>query len=337
MTPEMQEPWEKKRREEKEHWAKVIAYVLMQHYASEKARIEREYPVLPLDVLDRLLRERELSAKKLLEKRDGGPSCFELLERLEKLGIGGPFDGLLTALRQNPPEDAAVTRAVSKMVEEVPPLVVANEGREMERRRERKIEQDRLDDEGKSYEERFLLEMTVLRDVMPPNLYQELCATLQKQGRSIDLERKPAVPERSHDLRAVVLSNVCEALSGAASGRTPTFHKAYRLLSRCVKLGREASPQEKSELTTALSEFVQTDCVPGNPERNQLCFEQSMRAIRALNTEEDFAKYVGKLNEAGFGGIKPEMFRLKVEPKRELSPRSPVLEWTLKPENETHH
>ena len=31
-----------------------------------------------------------------------------------------------------------------------------------------------------------------------------------------------------------------------------------------------------------------------------------MRAIRALNTEEDFAKYVGKLNAVGFGDIQPE-------------------------------
>lgn len=58
-----------------------------------------------------------------------------------------------------------------------------------------------------------------------------------------------------------------------------------------------------------------------------------MRAIRALNTEEDFAKYVGKLNAAGFGDIQPEMFRLEAEPKRELSPRSPALERTLQPEN----
>ena len=337
MTPEMENPWEKKRREEKERWAKFIAYVLTRRYAEEKERIEREYPVLPLDVLDRLLREREISARKLLEKKDGGPSCFELLERLEKLGIGGPFDGLLAALRQNPPEDAAVTRAVSRVVEEAPPIVVAKDGREMERRRERKVEPDKLDDEGVSYEERFRLEMTILREVMPPALYKELCTTLQKQGRSIDLEKKPHAPERAHGLRAVALSNACEAMGEASSGRTPAFHKAYRLLNRCVKLEREASPQEKSELTTALSEFVQTDCVPGNPERNQLCFEQSMRAIRALNTEEDFAKYVGKLNEAGFGGIEPEMFRLDVEPKRELSPRSPELERALNPENENHH
>ncbi|MBR0312132.1 MAG: hypothetical protein IJQ98_07060 [Oscillospiraceae bacterium] len=74
-------------------------------------------------------------------------------------------------------------------------------------------------------------------------------------------------------------------------------------------------------------------CASGSPERNRICFEQSMRAIRSLNTEEDFAKYVGKLNAAGFGDIQPEMFRLEAEPKRELSPRSPALERTLQPEN----
>ena len=63
MTPEMQDPWERRRREEKERWAKLIAYVLTRRYAEEKARIEREYPMLPLDVLDRLLRERKPGTK----------------------------------------------------------------------------------------------------------------------------------------------------------------------------------------------------------------------------------------------------------------------------------
>ncbi len=338
MAPELRQenPWERKHREEKERWAKFIAYVLMQRYAEEKARIEREYPVLPLDVLDRFLREQEISAKKLLEKQDGGASCFELLEKLEKLGLDAPFTGLLNALRQHPPEDAAVTHAVSKMVEEAPPMVVANEGREQERRRERKIKPNKLDDTGKSYEERFQIEMTILRKLMRPELYKELCATLQKQGRIIDLEREPHAPEPAYDRRAAALSDACEALGGATSGRTPTFHKMYRLFSRCVKAGRELSAQEKSELTTALSEFVQTDCVPGSPERNQLCFEQSMRALRALNTEEDFAKYVDRLNAAGFDGLKAEMFKLEAEPKRELSPRAPVLERALKPKSGDH-
>lgn len=331
-----EDPWEKRRREERERWTKMIAYVLTQRYAEEKARIEREYPILPLDVLDRLLREREINAKKLLEGQNGEPSCFELLERLEELGASLPLDGLLAALRQNPPEDAAVTRAVSKVVEEVPPRVVEDEHREMTRRREQKVASDRLDDTGKSYEERFRLEMSLLRTLMPPELYKELCATLQKQGRSMGLEPKAKEPERAQTTRAAVLADARDALMGVSSGRTPTFHKMFKLLNRYTKADREPTAAEKSELTTALSEFVQTDCAPDSPERDQVCFMQSMRAIRALSSEEDFAKYVSRLNKAGFGDIQPEMFRLEAEPKRELLPRSPALERTLQPENGNH-
>ena len=52
------------------------------------------------------------------------------------------------------------------------------------------------------------MEMTLLRELMPPELYKELCVTLQKQGRNIELERETHVPEPTYDRRAAALTGI---------------------------------------------------------------------------------------------------------------------------------
>ena len=437
MAQEIQQEnyWERKKRREKERWAKVILYYLWQKYAEEKVKVEEQYSANIRVLLGRDLRERKLSAKQLMEKKPGELSCYEILEHLEKLGMkkDSPLMGLLGALRKSPPEDAEVTQAAAECVGKMPAQIIAEDGAELERRRKLHMEPDKLDEKAMTYEEKLTFEMTAMRVLMPPELFRELCRAMKEQGRNLDpnkdylriaepaqeqkktrseyLREKTYHPdedyvrayttedmirsaaaalaayeqkdEREFDAnranararemsgsrafrqymmghakmliataqnegveythhaiealeldmkrRDAVLRDACGQLKSMASGKTPQFHKMVNMLGRYMEPGREQNKQERQELTMALVEFVQKDCVPGKPEYNKTCFTQSMCALRALSNEDDFARFVGSLKETGYGDLKTEMFPLDAAPKRSPAPQPQQTELTRNP------
>lgn len=437
MAQEIQQEnyWERKKRREKERWAKVILYYLWQKYAEEKVKVEEQYSANIRALLGRDLQERKLSAKQLMEKKPGELSCYEILEHLEKLSMDkdNPLMGLLGALRKSPPEDAEVTRAAAECVEKMPAQIIAEDGAELERRRKLHMEPDKLDEKAMTHEEKLTFEMTAMRALMPPELFRELCKVMMEQGRKLDpnkdymrinepmQEQKKTRSEylrdktyhpnedyvrayttedmirsaaaalaayeqkdeqefdanranararemagsrafrqymKSHskmliataqnegveythhaiealelDLkrRDAVLRDACGQLKSMASGKSSQFHKMVNMLSRYMEPGQERNKQERQELTMALVEFVQKDCVPGKPEYNKTCFTQSMCALRALSNEDDFARFVGNLKETGYGDLKTEMFPLDVAPKKTLDSQPPQPDLTRKP------
>ena len=194
LTPAEQEK-ERKRRDAA-WWKKVITYYLNQMYHEELDPAERQYRTEPLIVyMAGYIREQRL-LDKLREKKPGQLSAIELLEKMEKYQEeDSPFRTLLHDLKESPEDEKKIAESVTRCVEEAPQRIL-NRGRrnavhiKMPAKKEtgepeKPEQQPEIDPEEA---ERTRYEMTLLRGLMPQQLYLKLCEGLIEQGRMKDPE-----------------------------------------------------------------------------------------------------------------------------------------------------
>ncbi|MBQ9460108.1 MAG: hypothetical protein IJU66_09285 [Oscillospiraceae bacterium] len=178
MSREEQEQRRRMRREEEERWKKLVTYYLFQKYAKEKAEAEEKYGSNPMPVLMTVLSARGIAAR-LFEKRPGAMGALDLLAALERFEEPeSPMMELLRAMREGPGNEKELNRCVARCITEEPLRL----SRRVEL--EQKSEAAGLagPEELAERTERLRYELALLRIVMPPELFRELCGVLRERG-----------------------------------------------------------------------------------------------------------------------------------------------------------
>lgn len=184
----------KKKLREQQWWKTVLAYYMMEGYRKE---LEQAYaqmsPLAAFESMSQMMLKNG-AVDKLFEKKEGMLSPLEMLERMNP-EEGSAFHELLTEMKRKPPLRRNLARATARVVVEEPPRVLERAAKERERTEEwkrahpQKEYDPKLDEKHQQYEDRLQCEMSLLRMVMPPKLFKDLCSELERQGRKVDLER----------------------------------------------------------------------------------------------------------------------------------------------------
>ena len=207
----------KKKREAELMWKKILAYYMMETYVTKaQARAEAELRNAYL-ATSRYVKEHGL-VNRIFEKRGNEPSPAELLMQIGKFEPpDSPLGELYAEMQKNPPSEERLNEALTRVIVEEPPRVLADAQKERERRiewkrshtkeREAAGDFELVDEEKLRYEERLGKKMAFLRAVMPPELYKELEQKLETGEYTIDpaaLDEPEKQPERKRDYKSYV-------------------------------------------------------------------------------------------------------------------------------------
>ena len=188
---------EERKRREAEWWNKVIVYYLNQMYHREMdAQMEKYRPKLLVEHVAEFIREQKL-LRRLSEKKPGEYSALELLQKMQAFQEeDSPFRDLYQGIKESPDSEEKLAGALSRVVEEAPKRILGRGRRNAvhirgDRRTVAEAPQEERPDPEKDRQEELRLryEMSFLRAVMPPILYQQLCRKLVEQGRIKDPEK----------------------------------------------------------------------------------------------------------------------------------------------------
>ena len=203
MSREEQEQRRRMRREEEERWKKLVTYYLFQKNAKEKAETEKKYEGDPMPVLMAVLSARGIAAR-LFEKRPGAMSALDILAALERFEEPeSPMMELLRVMREEPGNEKELNRCVARCITEEPLRLSRRVELEQKSEAAGLAEPEELAERA----ERLRYEMALLRIVMPPELFRELCGVLRRRGVQTDLEkdiprareREAATPEKERE------------------------------------------------------------------------------------------------------------------------------------------
>ena len=204
----------KKKREAELMWKKILAYYMMETYVTKaQAQAEAELRNAYL-ATSRYVKEHGLF-NRLLEKKGNGPSPAELLAEICKgEPLDSPLGELFSEMQKNPPSEEKLNQALTRVIEEEPPRVLADAQKEQERRTEweRSHAKDKeaagdfelVDEEHVRYEARLNKKMAFLRAVMPPELYKELEQKLETGEYTLSPQQLEEPEKRKRDYKSYV-------------------------------------------------------------------------------------------------------------------------------------
>ena len=204
----------KKKREAELQWKKILAYYMMETYVTKaQAQAEAELRNAYL-ATNRYVKEHGL-LNRLLEKKGNGPSPAELLMEIGKFEPpDSPLGELFQEMQKDPPSEEKLNQALTRVIVEEPPRVIADAQKEQERKTEweRSHAKDKeaagdfelVDEEHVRYEERLGKKMAFLRAVMPPELYKELEQTLESGEYTLSAQQLEEPEKRKHDYKTYV-------------------------------------------------------------------------------------------------------------------------------------
>ena len=207
--------WEEERKRKLAlQWKKILAYYMWREYvAKPQARADAELRN-SFRAASRYVKEHGLLTR-LLEKRGNGPSAAELLAELGKdEPPDSPIGELWAEMQKAPPSEEKLTSALTRVIAEEPPRVLADAEKERERRAgwerahakeiEKSDSAEPVDEEKARYEERLTKKMAFLRAVMPPELYKELEQKLTVGEYTINpeqLDEQEKQPQQKRDCK----------------------------------------------------------------------------------------------------------------------------------------
>ena len=317
---------ERKKREEA-RWKKILAWYMMEQMEQQKQLAEaRQDGMLPFYAFPEQTAGGTGLSGLFFQHEEGEPSLFEMLlaiDALEEPEPGeeaeekkeNPFRSVLNALREEPVEEQKLDSALNRCVEEAPQRILDRERKISLREQNRKDPPDPEHAARRRREERrFHDEMVFLRRVMPPELFRSFCAELMKQGRSNDPERdfltlsqeslkaigyggKENAPQKEKEGENSPLREVQEAMNNAPPGKTAAFHKMRGALNRYIEAG-EPGGKQKDALLKTLADYAVTEGSPRHPEYSETGFQQAVCGVKALTSEEDFAKFLTAVNRS---------------------------------------
>ena len=204
----------KKKREAELMWKKILAYYMMETYVTKaQARAEAELRNAYL-ATNRYVKEHGL-LNRLLEKKGNEPSPAELLMEIGKFEPpDSPLGELFQEMQKDPPSEEKLNQALTRVIAEEPPRVIADAQKEQERKTEweRSHAKDKeaasgfelVDEEHARYEERLGKKMAFLRAVMPPELYKELEQTLESGEYTLSAQQLEEPEKRKRDYKTYV-------------------------------------------------------------------------------------------------------------------------------------
>ena len=204
----------KKKREAELMWKKILAYYMMETYVTKaQARAEAELRNAYL-ATNRYVKEHGL-LNRLLEKKGNEPSPAELLMEIGKFEPpDSPLGELFQEMQKDPPSEEKLNQALTRVIVEEPPRVIADAQKEQERKTEweRSHAKDKeaagdfelVDEEHVRYEERLNKKMAFLRAVMPPELYKELEQKLETGEYTLSPQQLEEPEKRKRDYKSYV-------------------------------------------------------------------------------------------------------------------------------------
>ena len=204
----------KKKREAELMWKKILAYYMMETYVTKaQAWAEAELRNAYL-ATNRYVKEHGL-LNRLLEKKGNEPSPAELLMEIGKFELtDSPLGELFQEMQKDPPSEEKLNQALTRVIVEEPPRVIADAQKEQERKTEweRSHAKDKeaaggfelVDEEHVRYEERLGKKMAFLRAVMPPELYKELEQTLESGEYTLSAQQREEPEKRKRDYKTYV-------------------------------------------------------------------------------------------------------------------------------------
>ena len=205
----------KKKRDAEQIWKKILAYYMMETYVTKaQARAEAEMRAAYY-ATSRYIKEHGL-LHGLFEKNGNGPAPTELLAELVKdEPPDSPLGELWAEARRGPASEKKLASALTRVIAEEPPRVLADAEKERERRAEWEhahaqdvTESDGfelVDEERVRYETKLDKKLAFLRAVMPPELFKELEQQLTSGKYTIDAgQMEEKQPERKRDYKSYV-------------------------------------------------------------------------------------------------------------------------------------
>ena len=205
----------KKRREAELQWKKILVYYMMEAYVT-KAQAQAEAELRNAFLATSRYVEEHGLLNRLLERKGDGPSPAELLAEIGKIEPpDSPLGELWTEMQKAPPSEEKLNKALTRVIVEEPPRMMADAKKEQERRTEwershaKEIEAagdfELVDEEKLRYEERLAKKMALFQVVLPPEVYKELEQGLQSAEYTFDAARlgEPQ-PEKKRDYKSYV-------------------------------------------------------------------------------------------------------------------------------------
>lgn len=207
----------KKRREEELQWQKILAYYMMETYVT-KAGAQAEAEMMDAYRAASFFVTESGLLQSLFEKGENGVRPVDLLAELgADEAPDSPLGELWAEIRSAKRSPERVTKALTRVIVEEPPRILADAQKEKERRTEwerehtKKIEAEKgaepVDTERARYEARLEKKMAFLRTVMPPHLYKELSQKLESGEYSLDavqMDEKEKNKEGKRDYKGYV-------------------------------------------------------------------------------------------------------------------------------------
>ena len=199
---------EKRRRKERENWwKKILAYYMMQKIMDEQKRQEliRAYALHNTLIINEHIVMRQGLLALLFRKTPGTMSAFEILRKIAPMEAdNSPFKMLLGKISQEPMSEEETEKAIAEVIEKAPPMLLEDARQERERRDAWEQEQEaerqarlrqpaarpempKQDEKAIHYEEQLRLKLAFLRQLMPPELFQELCQGLAREGHEVNV------------------------------------------------------------------------------------------------------------------------------------------------------
>ncbi len=205
----------KKKRDAELMWRKILAYYMMETYVTKAEAAAEAEMRAAYYATSRYVKERGL-LQSLFEKNGSGPAPMELLAELGKdEPLDSPLGELWAEVQRKPASEKKLANALTRVIAEEPPRVLADAEKERERRAEWEHAHaqeaaasdgfELVDEEQVRYETKLNKKMAFLRTVMPPELYKELEQKLTSGEYTIDAAQlQEKQPERKHDYKSYV-------------------------------------------------------------------------------------------------------------------------------------
>ena len=212
--PTFEELERKKKREAQLQWQKILAYYMMETYVTQaEARAEAEFRNA-YQLAGRFVKSNGL-VNRLYERQGNGPSPAELIMALGKdEPSDSPLGELYTAVRQKPPSEEKLQKALARAVVEEPPRMLADAQKERERRtvwektHQKEVDGfEVVDAEQVRYQHKLSMKMALFRSVLSPEVYKELEQQIQKGEYTLNAQQlgeEEKEPGRKRDYQTYV-------------------------------------------------------------------------------------------------------------------------------------
>ena len=206
--------WKKRKKEREEWWRKILAYYMMEKIVQEQQKTEllKAYAAdHTMVTMEQLVLKNGLLARLFLKK----PGQMSPLELLEKIAPGedknSPFYKLLQQIKKDPMSEKDTEKALAQVIEEAPPVILADARQERERKEAWEQEQIEArnadpvaaklnileeDKAARAYQQQLRYKMSFLKKMMAPELFDQLCQGLAREGQHIN-EQELDIPDHA--------------------------------------------------------------------------------------------------------------------------------------------